>query len=116
MEISLAASLLFLAAFGWHFGGMVARASEKARPIYGGWLARVLHFAACAVMTVGAPAVLLEIFVLRIVSPFLILAAIIVALFALLFAYALVEQPARSRLQPLEDRGWTPEDAQKSGL
>lgn len=116
MEITLAVSVLFLAAFGVYFGGMVARASEKVRPIYGGWLARALHFAACVVMTIGAPAVLMDIFILRLTSPLLILAAVVIALFALLFGYALIEQPARSRLQPAEDRGWTPEDARRSGL
>lgn len=116
MDPKLTFSILFLIAFGGYFGGMVARASEKARPIHGGPLARALHFAACAVMTIGAPAVLLEIFVLRMTSPLLILAGVIITLFALLFAYALIEQPARMRFQAPEDRGWTPEDAKRSGL
>lgn len=116
MEPKLILSILFLLAFGAYFGGMVARASEKACPIHGGPLARAFHFAACAVMTIGAPAVLLEIFVLRMISPLLILAGVIVSLFTLLFAYALIEQPARLRFQAPEDRGWTSEDARKSGL
>lgn len=116
MNATFVISLAVLAFIGVYFGGMVARASAKVRPIHGGPLARALHFAACVVMVIGAPAVLMDIFIWRAVSPLIILAAVIASLFVLLLAYAFVEQPARARYQPPEDRGWTAEDAKSSGL
>lgn len=116
MNAPFALSLIALIFIGVYFGGMVARASVKVRPIHGGPMAHALHFAACVVMVSGAPAVLMDIFIWRMVSPLIILAGVIVALVGLLFAYALVEQPARARYQAPEDRGWTAEDAKTSGL
>jgi hypothetical protein len=94
-----------------------ARSSAKRDKIYGGTGARLFHFLGAAVYIGVLPAalcgsILVGPFKLGIPLAFGLLAVS----FLLLIIYAFFERPARSTLKPSEERGWTAEDALKSGL
>jgi len=94
-----------------------ARSSARRDKIYGGTGARVFHFLGAAIYIGVLPAALCGSIL---VGPFKLgipLAFGLLALsFLLLMAYAIFERPARAASKPSEDRGWTAEDALKSGL
>lgn len=110
--------LLFLVGFGLVAGFFVARSSERRIAIHGGNAARLFNFVASALLISITPTVLLSIFILRL--PLLNLVAIVVTMFVsallLLMPYAAIEKPAQERLVQQDDRGWTREDAEASGL
>lgn len=95
----------------------LARRSNQLDKVHGGLLAQVFHFIAAAVYVGVLPAALLGSIL---VGPLalgipLALGLLAVALVSLLL-YAVFERPARRALKPQEERGWTAEDALKSGL
>ncbi|MBI5669924.1 MAG: hypothetical protein HZC41_18170 [Chloroflexi bacterium] len=95
----------------------LARSSNRRDAVRGGLGAQVFHFIGVLAYIGVLPAALLgSILVgpLRFGLP-LALGLLAVSLLAL-FIYAIFERPARAHLKPAEDRGWTAEDALRSGL
>jgi hypothetical protein len=98
------------------FSVPVVRRSKSRGKVYGGGLAQTFHFIAIAAYVGVVPAFLCG-SILAGPSNFgfpVGLSLLTIALAALL-AYAIAERPARATL-PKEDRGWTEEDARRSGL
>lgn len=94
-----------------------ARSSIRRDPIYGGTGAQIFHFLGVAVYLGVIPSALFgSILVgpLKLGIPLAI--GLLAVSFILLCIYAIFERPARAALKPVEDRGWTAEDALKSGL
>lgn len=110
--------LALMAAFGVFFGWRTAQSSLKRDPIHGGPGAQLFHLLGAAAFVAVLPGVLcgLVLGVAHSIVP-LAIGLIITALLSM-FAYAVFERPARAGIvTPLqEDRGWTEEDARKSGL
>lgn len=95
----------------------LARSSNRRDAVRGGLGAQVFHFIGVLAYIGVLPAALLGSIL---VGPLtfgvpLALGLLAVSLLSL-FVYAIFEQPTRVRLKPAEDRGWTAEDALKSGL
>lgn len=110
--------LALMALFGVIFGWRVAQSSVKREPIQGGAGARVFNLLGAAGFVAVLPGVLCGL-VLGVAHNILPI-AIGLMLFSLIsmFGFAVFERPARVALPavPQEDRGWTEEDARKSGL
>lgn len=107
-----------LIGFGLIFGILTARSSEKRQKIHGGPLSRFFNYLASSTMTALTPTALISIFIFRLhlLEIALIVVGIFTATFIFLALYAIVEQPALTRLSPAEDVGWTEQDAKTSGL
>jgi len=106
----------FAALVGWY----IARKSVAKEPIYGGGAARAAHYVGAAGASGGAiylPFVPILFLLGRNVQWALVLgiASLLIGLGALV-VFAFLERPALANHKPQEDRGWTEEDARKSGL
>lgn len=109
--------LAVAAVFGVLLGPRLARSAARRAPIYGGAAARALHLLAAVAMTGLLPGVLAGVVLgIPFLTTFGIAMGLLAACFALLLAFAMLESPARPAPQPAEDRGWTAEDARRSGM
>lgn len=110
--------LALMAVFGVFFGWRTAQSSLKREPIHGGAGAQTFHLLGAAAFVAVLPGVLcgLVLGVVHTIIPIAI-GLVITALLSML-GYAVFERPARPAVAvaPQEDRGWTEEDARKSGL
>lgn len=93
------------------------RGSLRRDPVRGGVLAQIFHLlgvlAYCSVLpTALVGSILLGPF--RFGIPMAL--SILMVSLVMLFLYGVFERPARARMVPVEDHGWTAEDALKSGL
>jgi hypothetical protein len=114
--IPLILGVPFAAWVGWY----ISRKSLKEAPIYGGSAARAAHYVGAFGASAGAiylPFVPIMFILGRHVTWALTLGIIslLIGLGALL-VFAVIERPALANRVPQEDRGWTEEDARKSGL
>ncbi|NWG15121.1 MAG: hypothetical protein HXY41_00665 [Chloroflexi bacterium] len=110
-------TLLIVAALIVVFCVPLARSSNRRDQIYGGAAARFFHFIGAAAYVGVLPSALFGSFLvgpLKLGIP-LALGLLAISLLALLL-YAVFEQPARAKRVPEKERGWTAEDALKSGL
>ena len=101
-------------------GLYIARKSLKEKPVYGGAAARTAHNIGAIGASAGAiylPFVPILFILGRSVQWALVLgiASLLIGLASLL-VFAVLERPALAKRAPQEDRGWTEEDARKSGL
>lgn len=110
--------VLGLVVFGLVFGALTARSSEKRLKIYGGSMSRLFNYLASSAMTALAPTALISIFVFRleILQIVLVVAGIFAITFIFITLHAIIEKPALEQMKPVEDRGWTEQDAKTSGL
>jgi len=121
-------AVLALVVFGMVAGFFVSRHSQSRQPIHGGPLARVLNYAASALLISLAPTMLTMIFIIHPaplyigetrLPPILILVVIAASLMGgallLLMPYGMIEASAKASITE-EDRGWTEQDARSSGL
>ena len=128
-------SILILAGIAIVGGYFAAQVANKREPIHAGGVARVGNYVASAILVALAPTVLCTLFFIRptflgdaIHLPVLgwevtefahaitVALTMLVLALAFLFPYALAEKPYLDRLAHKEDRGWTREDAETSGL
>src|SRR5262245_25367670 len=114
--IPLVIGVPFAAAVGAH----IARKSIAEKPIYGGKAATAAQYVGAAGASGGAiylPFVPILFILGKSVQWALVLgiASLLIGLGALV-VLAVIERPAMAQHQPQEDRGWTEEDARKSGL
>jgi uncharacterized protein YneF (UPF0154 family) len=132
MTQTLVISIVLLAIIGVLGGGYIARKSHQKEKVQGGTIGRATHFLASAILVVTAPAVLCSAtflhpeflgevviagFNLTPLADALVIALIlVVAALVLLIIHAIFARPEIDRADPVEDRGWTAEDARKSGL
>jgi hypothetical protein len=101
-------------------GLYVARKALKQNPVYGGTAARAAHNLGAIGASAGAiylPFVPIMFILGKSVQWALVLGITSLA-FGLtsLVVFAILERPALANRVPQEDRGWTEEDARKSGL
>lgn len=111
--------LPLLVILGLILGYRTAQSSQKREGIHGGPMAQIFHYLACAIFSVTTPTVLTSIFIFHvgIVRAFIIAFSMLGVAFILLILFAVFEQPARQKRTDSDDeRGWTAEDALKSGL
>ncbi len=110
-------TLIITASIGIVFSFPVVRSSLRRDPVHGGILARGFHHLAVTAYLGLLPAALVG---SVLVGPLRLGIPLALGLLAFtllcLFIYAWFERPARARLQPAEDQGWTARDAQSSGL
>lgn len=118
------------------FGGFyTARSSAQRETIHSGGISSILNYLASALLIALAPSVLCTLFVLHptflgeeILLPGLgwdvtefahaiaVALAILSTALLLLLPYAILEKPFLEQIMQKEDRGWTREDAETSGL
>lgn len=121
-------AVLALVIFGVVAGFFVSRHSQSRQPIHGGPVARVLNYAASALLISLAPTMLTMIFIVHPdplyigdtrLPPILLLVIIALGLMGgallLLLPYGMIEAAAKAPITE-EDRGWTEKDARSSGL
>jgi glucan phosphoethanolaminetransferase (alkaline phosphatase superfamily) len=119
-----AIAVSFLVIFGIVAGYFVARNANQHEEIQGGALAQASNYLASAILVAMAPTVLCAVLVIHptFVLNSTILSAIFIALvmvsiaLIMLLPYALAEKPHIERRNIQEDKGWTREDAETSGL
>lgn len=111
-------AILFVVAFGLGIGLFTARASNKRESIHGGQVATFLHYLSSALLTAMVPTILVSLFIFHVgvLNAILLGAVLFASAFLLLIPFAAIEQPALQAYQAREDRGWTREDAETSGL
>lgn len=110
-------ALIIIMGFAGVLSLPTARSSIRRDPVRGGPLAHAFHFLGIVAYLGVLPAALvgsLLVGPLRLGIP-LALGLLAISLLCL-FAYAWFERPARRRITPAEDTGWTARDAQASGL
>jgi hypothetical protein len=127
--------VLILIISGLAIGYMTARGSNNREKIHGGAVAHIGNYVASAMIAMIAPTVLCNIFFIHpiflgeeILFPGLgwdvsklahiLLIAVVMVGTALIFLipYAIAEKPKLEAIKQQEDRGWTKEDAETSGL
>lgn len=115
METPQIIAIVLLGAFGLFVGRMIARNAEKREKLPTDALSRTGHYLSSALMISVAPTVLtlLIVFHTGIVNAFLTAVVMLGLAFLFLIPSAMAEA-AQPRQQI--DRGWTAEDAKKSGL
>lgn len=101
-------------------GLYIARKALKQNPVYGGQAALVAHNVGAIGASAGAiylPFVPIMFILGRNVQWALVLGitSLLIGLGSLV-VFAILERPALAKQAPQEDRGWTEEDARKSGL
>lgn len=135
MDTTDTISILILAGIAIVGGYFTARNANNREPVHSGSVAKIGNYAASAILTALAPTVICTLFFIRptflgdeIRLPVLgwdatefahaiTVALTLVALaMAFLIPYALAEKPHLDRLAQQEDKGWTREDAETSGL
>lgn len=104
-------------AFGLIIGPFVARLSNQKEKIHGGLLAQIFHFIAVVLFVGLVPGVITGIIVGEGLLVIPIAFAMLAFVYLNVFLFALVENgPRKAALSKKVDRGWTEEDARKSGL
>ena len=135
MDTTDTISILILAGIAIVGGYFAARTANSREPLHTGGIAAVGNYVASAILAALAPSVLCTLLVIHptflgtdIRLPVLgwevtelahgVFVAITLMVVALLFLslYAIAEKPHVDRLTQGEDKGWTKEDAEKSGL
>ncbi|MBE0690701.1 MAG: hypothetical protein IH587_11330 [Anaerolineae bacterium] len=102
--------------FGVFVGSRMATRSENEEPIHGGSTAKVLHRLACTAFAGSLPSALTTLLLAHSFLNAIVMAFSFVGVsFLLLILFALVENAPRNRALA-DDRGWTAEKAQTSGL
>lgn len=121
-----------LIGIGLLLGYTTLQSVEKRDAKAGNPLARVFNYLAAGIVAMVAPTVLCNVFVIQpeflgsiaplgidlteLVHALLIAFIMIGIAIALLVPYAVLEKPRLDELAQREDRGWTREDAESSGL
>jgi hypothetical protein len=127
--------IIILVVMGLILGYTTSRSSNNREKIHGGTPSQILNYLASGIMAMLAPTVLCNIFFihpnfLQPVLPFLhegsfffTLAHIVVIVLLmvgtallLLMPFGAIEKPFLDKLAQREDKGWTKEDAETSGL
>lgn len=127
--------VLILVVLGLFVSIKTAQGSNNREKIQGGTVAKVGNYVASAMIAMLAPTVLCNIFFIHptflgetVLMPGLgwnitklahvvVIAVVMIAIaFIFLLPYALAEKPALDKLKNQEDKGWTREDAETSGL
>jgi hypothetical protein len=132
METNDTIAVVILVAIGLAGGIFISRKSERSEKVYGGAVGRVTHYLASALVIAMAPTVLCSVFFIHpeflgkitlfglnltaFVHALLIAAAMVLVALGLLLIHAIAARPQLDRVVPEKDRGWTAEDARKSGL
>ncbi len=120
-----ALAVSFLVIFGMIAGFFVARTANSHEKIEGGPIAQASNYLASAILIAMAPTVLCAVLVIHptFILNSTILSAIVIAMImvgialVLLLPYALLEKPhVQRQQQQQDDKGWTREDAETSGL
>lgn len=113
-------TIISLIAFGLGIGLFTARSSRRREPIHSrSAIANFCHYLACAFLTAMTPAILASIFILHlgIVGALAVGIVLFAGGYLLLIPFAVAEQPAaEAAIAARQDRGWTREDAEQSGL
>lgn len=127
--------ILVLIVLGLFVSIKTAQGSSNREKIHGGAMSQIGNYVASAMIAMLAPTVLCNIFFIHptflgeeILMPGLgwnvtklahvVLIAVVMIAIAIVFLlpYALAEKPQLEKLKQQEDRGWTKEDAETSGL
>jgi len=125
-------SIVLLVMIGVLGGGYIARKSHQKEKVQGGSIGRASHFLASAILVTTAPAVLCSATFLHpqflgevviagvnltpLAHALVVALLMVVVALVLLIIHAIFARPEIDRAVPVEDRGWTAEDARKSGL
>lgn len=121
-----------LIGLGLLLGYTTLQSVEKRDAPAGNPLARVCNYLAAGIVAMVAPTVLCNVFFIQpdfmgeivplginlteLIHALLIAVIMILVAIALLVPYAMLEKPRLDALAQREDRGWTREDAESSGL
>jgi len=124
--------ILILIVMGLGLAYTTSRSSNKREKIHGGAVSQVTNYLASGLLAMLAPTVLCNLFFIHpdflgTVAPFgwnitpfahaIVIALTMVATaLLLLIPFAITEKPFLDRLANQEDKGWTKEDAETSGL
>lgn len=94
------------------------RTSLKTDSIKGGAAAHVLHYLACLCFSIAIPFVFVSLLLGHALQALPIAVGLLVLAYGLLLGYGALERPAVASAMstPQDDRGWTEEDARRSGL
>ncbi|MCQ3929756.1 MAG: hypothetical protein DPW16_04800 [Chloroflexi bacterium] len=104
-------------AFGLIVGPLTARSSIRREKIYGGTPAKSLHLLASGMYVATPPTILTGVIVSVGVKTFIPVGlALIFGSLGVLLIFAIFEKQARPTRDTKTERGWTAEDARKSGL
>jgi hypothetical protein len=99
------------------FGPWIARVSQRKEAVYGGFASKFFHLLGAMLFVSIVPGVLTGIILgvgFSVIIPAMIIALLAFVSFVL---YAVFEaQPRKDALARQTDRGWTEEDARRSGL
>jgi hypothetical protein len=107
--------------FGLIFGTLTARSSMRREKIHGGVVAIIFNWLASVVMLMVLPLILGSIFIGHNAGYGIVIGLLLIGVCGILLViFAIFEKAPREAylktLIPKEDRGWTAEDALKSGL
>jgi hypothetical protein len=124
--------ILILVVMGLGVAYTTSRSSNKREKLHGGTASQVLNYLASGLLAMLAPTVLCNVVFIHpnflgTVAPFgwnitafihaLVIALIMVGIaLLLLMPLAAIEKPFLDKLAKREDKGWTKEDAETSGL
>lgn len=120
-------AILALVVFGAVAGFFVSKHSQSRKPILGGPVARVLNYAASALLISLAPTACVMVTIIHPaplyvgdtrIPPFIPLIGLLLGMMGLalllLLPYAIIEPAPKAKND--DDRGWTEQDARSSGL
>lgn len=103
--------------FGLMVGPLTARSSMRREKIYGGMPAKGLHLLASGMYVATPPTILTGVFAgVGLKTLFPLALVLIFGSLGVLMIFAAFEKQARPASDAKSDRGWTAEDARKSGL
>jgi hypothetical protein len=124
--------ILILVVLGLVVAYTTSRSSNKREKLHGGTSSQILNYLASGLIAMIAPTVLCNVFFIHpnflgTIAPFgwnltafahaLVIALVMIALaLLLLMPLAATEKPYLDKLAKREDKGWTKEDAETSGL
>lgn len=124
--------ILILVGLGLFLGYRTALSANKQEEIHSGDLAKLLNYVAAALIATVAPTVICNVLFIHpnflgevrlfninfttLVHALLIAFLMTVTALILLMVYAILEKPHIDSIAEQEDRGWTREDAETSGL
>lgn len=132
MDTNDTIAVIVLVVIGLAGGIFISRKSERSEKVYGGAVGRITHYLASSLVIAMAPTVLCSVFFIHpqflgnvtllglnltaLAHAFLIAAGMVLSALALLMIHAIAARPQLDQVTPDENRGWTAEDARKSGL
>ena len=124
--------VLILVGLGLLLGYLTSHSANNREQTQSGALAQLLNYLASALVAMVAPTVICNVLFIHpnflgkvivggwnlttLVHALLIALTMIVVALALLMVYATMEKPHLANLAEEEDKGWTREDAESSGL